>query len=57
MSKKIAYQEPDDYFPESVRKMFGLGEYNKEEDEKEQKEREKMNKDFRDYVEKKNKNG
>ena len=26
--KKIVYSEPADYFPESVRKEFELGEYN-----------------------------
>ncbi len=28
MTKKIVYREPDDYFPEEIRKKFGLGEYN-----------------------------
>ena len=26
-TKKVAYAEPDDYFPKSVRKEFKLGEY------------------------------
>lgn len=30
MAKKIKYTEPTGYFPESVRKEFGLGEYAKE---------------------------
>jgi hypothetical protein len=31
MAKKIKYTEPTGYFPESVRKKYGLGEYAKEE--------------------------
>lgn len=27
MAKKIKYSEPSGYFPKSVRKEFGLGEY------------------------------
>lgn len=30
MAKRIKYTEPTGYFPESVRKEFGLGEYAKE---------------------------
>ena len=35
MAKKIKYSEPSSYFPKSVRKEFGLGEYaEKKSDEK-----------------------
>ena len=34
MAKKIKYTEPTGYFPESIRKEFGLGEYAKEEPKK-----------------------
>lgn len=27
MAKKVKYSEPTNYFPKSVRKEFGLGEY------------------------------
>lgn len=48
--KKNVYVEPDDYFPEEVRKKYGLGEYDKDqEDDKSKNE----NKEFRDYVNKK----
>jgi hypothetical protein len=30
MAKKIKYTEPTGYFPQSIRKEFGLGEYAKE---------------------------
>ena len=33
-NKKIKYAEPTGYFPESIRKEFGLGEYAKEEPKK-----------------------
>lgn len=26
-TKKVAYKEPDDYFPKEIRKKYGLGEY------------------------------
>lgn len=29
MAKKIAYQEPVDYIPKSIRKELGLGEFSK----------------------------
>ncbi len=32
-TKKIPYSEPTDFFPKEVRKRFGLGEFNKDEDE------------------------
>lgn len=49
--KKPKYVEPADYFPASLRKEFGLGEY--AEDTEEEEKRAKENKDFRDYVNKK----
>lgn len=30
MAKKIKYAEPTGYFPQSIRKEFGIGEYAKE---------------------------
>lgn len=48
--KKEKYTEPSDFFPKSVRKEFGLGEYNTDEQDKKTK---KVNKQFRDYVNKK----
>lgn len=30
MAKKVKYTEPTGYFPQSIRKEFGLGEYAKE---------------------------
>lgn len=34
MAKKIKYSEPTGYFPKSIRKEFGLGEFAKEEPKK-----------------------
>lgn len=49
---KTSYKEPMDFFPEDVRKEFGLGEYNTDvapaEESKDQ-ERD-LNKKIRDYV-------
>ena len=46
MAEKFVYSEPDDYFPESVRKELKLGEYAEDQEE----EKKKANKEFRDYV-------
>ena len=37
MAKRIKYSEPASYFPESIRKEFGLGEYAKEAPKKNEK--------------------
>lgn len=44
------YTESSDFIPKSIRKELKLGEF--AEDEKEKKEKEKLNKEFRDYVNK-----
>ncbi len=45
------YTEPTDFIPKSIRKELKLGEF-AEEEEKKKKEKEKLNKEFRDYVNK-----
>lgn len=47
MAKKT-YVEPDNYFPESIRKEFKIGDY--AEDEKKKEENRELNKKFRDLV-------
>ena len=47
MNKNVKYSEPKDYIPKGLRKEFGLGEYNKENQEKSKKEREKENEELR----------
>lgn len=32
--KEIIYAEPSNYFPKEIRKQYGLGEYNTDEDDK-----------------------
>lgn len=54
--KKKQYVEPSDFFPKEIRKKFKLGEYNDEVNEADTKakkeQRDKENKEFRDYVNK-----
>lgn len=55
--RKLAYAEPADYFPEEIRKKYGLGEYADEGSEDIKylkslinKQTEKDNKALRDYI-------
>lgn len=50
MPKKINYSEPKDYIPKDLRKKYGLGEFAKDEpnkDEKRAKENEELRKVFK----------
>lgn len=43
------YKEPNDFIPKDIRKKYKLGEF-AEDEQKQKEEKDKLNKDFRDYV-------
>lgn len=52
MAKKndFNYAEPVDFFPEEIRKQFGLGEYANANNNEEDKEDKEINKDIRRFA-------
>jgi len=50
---KAKYTEPSDYIPKDIRKELKLGEFAEEEQEEEKRVKEKVNKDIKDYINRK----